>query len=118
MNTLKDRLLQVIEKLGVTKSYFEKTVGFSNGFVDKSGDNTRKSSLDKISITYPNININWLLTGEGDMFIDNANKIDDVKNIHVIDNLSKALDEIAEQRKLVSKAQEQIDRLIGLLERR
>ena len=33
-------------------------------------------------------------------------------------SISKALDEIAEQRKLVAKAQEQIDRLIGLLERK
>lgn len=32
--------------------------------------------------------------------------------------LSKAIDEIGEQRKLVAKAQEQIDRLISLLERR
>lgn len=67
MDALKYRLLQIIEKLGITKSQFEKKVGFSNGFVDKSGDNTRKSSLDKISIAYPNININWLMTGEGEM---------------------------------------------------
>lgn len=32
--------------------------------------------------------------------------------------LSRAIDEIGEQRKLVAKAQEQIDRLISLLERR
>ena len=67
MGTLKERLMQVINKLGITKAQFEKNVGLSNGFVDKSGDNTRKSSLEKISNTYPEININWLMTGEGEM---------------------------------------------------
>lgn len=32
-------------------------------------------------------------------------------------DIQKALDEIAEQRKLVAKSQEQIDRLLTLLER-
>lgn len=67
METLKDRLLLVIEKMGVTKAQFEKRAGLSNGFVDKCGDNTRRTSLDKISNTYPMINISWLLTGEGEM---------------------------------------------------
>lgn len=65
--TLKERILAFIEKMGLTKAQFEKTAGLSNGFVDKSGDNSRRSSLDKISTAYPQLNMVWLLTGEGEM---------------------------------------------------
>lgn len=67
MDGLQRRLLEFIAYLNIPKAQFEKNVGLSNGFVDKSGDNTRKSSLDKISIRYPVCNINWIMTGEGEM---------------------------------------------------
>lgn len=67
MDALQQRLLQVIDKLGLKKSQFEKNVGLSNGFVDKAGDNTRKSSLNKISKKYPEIDIDWIKTGKGNM---------------------------------------------------
>lgn len=64
---LKERLLEFLNYKGIEKSRFEKEVGLSNGFVDKAGNNTRLSSLDRISNKYPDLNINWLRTGEGDM---------------------------------------------------
>lgn len=39
-------------------------------------------------------------------------------NVNTDEALSRALNEIGEQRKLVAKAQEQIDRLISLLEKK
>lgn len=69
---LKERLLEFINYKGIDKALFERSVGFSNGFVDKSGDNTRSSSLDKISNTYPELNISWLRTGEGGMLRESS----------------------------------------------
>lgn len=74
-----------------------------------------------------NVNPAYLETGEGEIFLEKGsgmqiggkNNTQIVGNDNQVDtsaNLSKALDEIAEQRKLVSKAQEQIDRLLGILE--
>lgn len=70
--SLKERILAFIEKMGLTKAQFEKNAGLSNGFVDKSGDNSRRSSLDKISTAYPQLNMAWLLTGEGEMLNETA----------------------------------------------
>lgn len=64
---LKERLLQFIEYKGLDKAAFEREASLSNGFVDKSGNNTRTSSLDKISTAFPELNIAWLRTGEGEM---------------------------------------------------
>lgn len=69
MAGLKERLFYFIEHKGLTVQSFEKTVGLSNGAVSKMGDNTRRSTIDKISNFFGDLNKNWLLTGEGEMLI-------------------------------------------------
>ena len=69
MARLKERLFYFIEYKGLTVQSFEKTVGLSNGAVSKMGDNTRRSTIDKISNFFGDLNKNWLLTGEGEMLI-------------------------------------------------
>ena len=69
MAVLKERLFYFIEYKGLTVQSFEKTVGLSNGAVSKMGDNTRRSTIDKISNFFGDLNKNWLLTGEGEMLI-------------------------------------------------
>ena len=64
---LKNRLIQFIEYKGFTIQSFEGRVGLSNGAVSKMGDGTRRSTLDKISTAFPELNTAWLLTGEGEM---------------------------------------------------
>lgn len=64
---VKERLLILIEALNLDKATFERSVGLSNGFIDKASDNIRQSSLNRISNRYPNVNIEWLKYGEGEM---------------------------------------------------
>lgn len=70
---LKSRLIQFIEYKGLTIQSFEIQANLSNGAVSKMGNGTRRSTLDKISVPFPELNINWLLTGDGDM-LNNDNK--------------------------------------------
>lgn len=65
--TLQDRLLRFIDTLEITVQSFEKQCGLSNAAVSKMSDNTRMSTLGKISNTFPQLNISWLRTGEGEM---------------------------------------------------
>jgi len=64
---LKERMLEYIEYLGIDKATFERSVGLSNDAVNKMGDNTRQSTVDKISNIYPNLNPVWLRYGIGEM---------------------------------------------------
>ena len=64
---MNERILKVIDYLDISISEFERSCNLSNGAVSKMGDNTRRSTLNKICDTYPQLNIDWLLTGKGDM---------------------------------------------------
>lgn len=128
------RIIEFIKFLGISVSEFERSCGLSNGTVSKMGDNTRRSTVDKISNKYANLNTSWLITGNGKMLKDENTIVGDDNttisgnnNHHINANatLEMAIKEISEQRKLVSKSQEQlsksqeqIDRLITLLEKK
>ena len=64
---LRERLLDYIAYKGIDKATLERKSGLSNDAVNKMGDNTRVSTLDRISNAYPDINIAWLKTGVGEM---------------------------------------------------
>lgn len=70
-------------------------------------------------------NIDWLINGNGEMLAhpisqnakgDNNTQIAGNGNNVNMSTIDKALDEISEQRKLVAKSQEQIDRLLSIIE--
>ena len=51
----------------MTVSAFEKSIGVANGYVNSI---SKSIGIDKVSLIlekYPNINIEWLLTGRGEM---------------------------------------------------
>jgi phage repressor protein C with HTH and peptisase S24 domain len=64
---MKERLIDFLAYLKIGQLKFEENVGLSRGFVNKVGDSIRVENLNKISKTYPELNINWLKTGEGEM---------------------------------------------------
>ena len=64
--SIKGKLLKYCELHNITKNEFYLKCDLSNGFLDKDrGFNT--DNLVKILTAYPDIDVNWLLFGEGDM---------------------------------------------------
>lgn len=64
------RLNAFIELKGMNVREFERKCGLSNGSASKIADNSRKSTYDRISIAFPDLNIDWLLSGKGEMLKD------------------------------------------------
>lgn len=67
MNTLQDRLKQFITSLDLSVLAFENECGMAQGTVNKMTDNSRQRTLEKIRKHYPQLNMEWLKTGEGEM---------------------------------------------------
>ena len=64
---IKDRLNSFLEAKKLRPSAFERMCGLSNGFCSKVNDNITDGSLGLIEKGFPELNINWLKTGFGEM---------------------------------------------------
>ena len=67
--TTKERILEFIEAKGTTKSIFLKNTGLKRGFLDadKLSQAVNDKQIYAILSAYSDINIEWLVTGEGPM---------------------------------------------------
>ena len=72
---VKDRLITYIESKEIKKSHFEKNIGVSNGYINSLKDSPSAEKLELISKKYLDLNISWLLTGEGTMLNDDGEKV-------------------------------------------
>ena len=65
--TLKDRVKQYCDRKNMAVTKFERTAGLSNGYFK---DNLKRMSDDKVESihrAFPDLNIDWLITGTGEM---------------------------------------------------
>lgn len=70
MSETKDRLLSFLRYKDMGQQKFEISIGMSNGWVNKIGDNIRETTLQKINDVYPELSITWLKSGVGSMLVD------------------------------------------------
>ncbi|WP_181256212.1 S24 family peptidase [Aurantibacter aestuarii] len=57
----------------ITNSAFEQSIDASNGYINSISKSIGIDKVESILEKYPNLNIEWLLTGNGDMMKTNAN---------------------------------------------
>jgi phage repressor protein C with HTH and peptisase S24 domain len=81
-----ERMREYLDYKGITKYKFCNDLGFSNKFLDNSS-NMGTDKACKILHQYPEINSEWLLTGNGSMIKENT-------NIVVMNNDRKTLDSV------------------------
>ena len=65
--TVKERLITFIDHKGLTKNKFETLCGLSKRYVSNISQSISQTVCKKISLTFPDLNIGWVLTGEGEM---------------------------------------------------
>lgn len=71
MNKVQKRLNDFISYLGMSVSQFEQSIGVGNAFVKNTNERMRNSSKNLIATRYPELNIDWLIKGEGEMLRKN-----------------------------------------------
>jgi transcriptional regulator with XRE-family HTH domain len=72
MQHLKNRLLLFLEKNEISEAKFCRTIGVSRSYTATLKNNITTKTQEKIRKAYPDLNMNWLLTGEGEMLKSSA----------------------------------------------
>lgn len=125
-DSVKDRTLLFVKAKKLTMKEFEKACNLSSGYVTSMRKGYGPEKLNNVLTAFPDLNREWLVYGEGEMLRSpitqesngdhNTQVAGNHNHVEPPHGIEKALDEIAAQRKLVSKAQEQIDRLLTVIE--
>lgn len=67
MMSSKERLLEFLKYNEMGQTAFEERVGLTRGYISKVKKDIGSSMVTKIAEIYPDLNVNWLVTGEGKM---------------------------------------------------
>ncbi|MCL1933283.1 MAG: hypothetical protein FWF53_05695 [Candidatus Azobacteroides sp.] len=118
---MKERLIEFLAYLGMGQTKFEEKVGLSRGFVNKIGEGITGKTLKKINEVYPELNTNWLKTGEGDM-IRNNQSVKNVSGEGIVGNNVNGggindSSVIGGLMDTIKKKDEQVDRLLSIIEK-
>ena len=65
-----DRLMQFIQQAGLSARQFDISIGAANGYtlrMKKNRASIGSDVIENIVRTYPQLNVSWLITGEGEM---------------------------------------------------
>ena len=135
-NTVKQRLIKYLDFKKVNKSEFARRINVSNAFVSSIRKSIQPDKIKRIALNFSDLNINWLLTGEGEMLKDTSIGGDSIiqtgEGHNAVINKNKYSGKFAgipegsqmqylmEQNKQLlqqnQKFQEHIDRLLGIIE--
>ena len=64
--------MKVVEHLGITAAALERACGWSGGTITTATDGLSAKKIASLHSAYPEINLTWLITGEGEMTANNA----------------------------------------------
>ena len=86
METVRERLDYFIGSKKLNNKQFETICGLSNGMVSKVKDKIRLSTLQKIAQAFPDLNTEWLRTGEGEMLKEISSIVGTVQSAVIMGN--------------------------------
>lgn len=116
----KERLLAFIAHLGIKNAEFERLCGLSNGFVQNTNDRIRRSSLNQISNAFPQLNVDWIISGKGEMLLpEDLNPSNLSSLVRIVSKLVEQGEVNAEANRINAEANlkhaENFERLISLI---
>ena len=120
-DTVKERLMSYLKFKKISQAEFGRTIGVSSAYVASIRKSIDKDKLSLIRSAFPDLDLDWLQFGTGDMIVTapivtgDRNNVNNGHDQHVSTDagLVAALREAQAQ---TSKSQQQIDRLLTIIE--
>lgn len=113
----KSRLKQFIEYLNITVAEFERSTGLSNGYIRNISKSIQPDKAQNISNVYPQLNMGWVLTGEGEM-LKTENEGPKTEVLHLQELIKTQAETISSQKLLIETLLDKIQGLQRALEER
>lgn len=120
--SIKERTYAFIKYKGISVKKFEELCNLSNGYVSSMRKGFGNDKLSNVLKMFPELNRNWLIYGEGEMLsnsiIQNNENGDNIQGNSVTINKQEGdyLEIIKSLTSQLTKSQEQMDRLITIIE--
>jgi transcriptional regulator with XRE-family HTH domain len=70
--TVKERLIRYLKENNIKQKDFNSSIGVSKGYIGAISRSPSNDILNRISIFYPELNIEWLVSGKGNMIKDST----------------------------------------------
>lgn len=114
--SVKERLTEYVKSKNLSNSEFCRKIGVSVAFISSMRRSIQPDKVESIALNFPDLNISWLLTGEGTMLngkeplaLDNPKRIVEVSE--------EAWDVIKKQADSLASKDRQMEELISLLKK-
>ncbi len=121
-STVKERLIKYINFINISKTEFGRRIGVSSAFITSMRQSLQPDKIQSIASEFVDLNITWLLTGEGSMLktpseptkiMNHATPPTDVvMSRDVFNQIAKLTETILSQQQLIASQQQIIDNLL------
>jgi hypothetical protein len=108
-----DRLMEFIRYAGLSARQFDLSIGASNGYIlrmEKNNASIGSDVIENIIKTYPQLDVVWLLTGEGTML--KGPQAEPLKEFKVLPREKQLEIEAIIERKIKERQEEEHKRLL------
>ncbi|MCO4818151.1 MAG: helix-turn-helix transcriptional regulator [Bacteroidetes bacterium] len=114
MDAINKRVVQFLQQTGKTKSEFANQLGISPAVLSHISNGRNKVGLDlvqKITLHYPSLSIQWLVSGIGEMF-ETENKANMALIAQEMKSLKKELNEMSNRLTVYKRNFDHVMRLL------
>lgn len=118
--TLKERLKGFIKYKGISVRSFEIKCGLSNGYISNMRVSIQPEKMSCIAEQFPELNMGWLMTGEGEMIkamqqeSTTSNRTVSI-SVEAWDVIKKQAESLKVQADSLERRDRQIDELISII---
>ena len=109
---IQQRLCELAEALGKSNREFSRSIGKSDNYVASLRNDITLGVVNKISTVYPQVNILWLVTGEGDKLLTKSITVD------LQDYILKENSQLKEENKNLTEENKALFAKVSVLEDR
>lgn len=113
---IKSRTYLFVKHKGLTMKKFEELCGLSSGYVSSMRKGFGRGKLDNVLTTFPDLNREWLLYGEGEMLVSETPTEEKIEEISpAIPAVNECLDcrilqvRLEEKQATIDSLREQLD---------